>query len=457
MIATKALLRRAPRVGAVLNAARPTSTLVAAKSKPRWHGSGCPCCGPPSGAAAWCSPTTASGSSAAVNRTSRPISFGPTNIGGEAIECDAIVAMGVNDLQLKRVKVAPPAPGEVRMKVVANAICHTDLYTLEGSDPEGLFPAILGHEAGGVVESVGEGVTSVKPGDHVIPCYTPQCKEPDCIFCMSSKTNLCPKIRATQGQGVMPDGTTRFADAVDGTPYHHFMGCSTFCEYTVVPEIAVAKIDPAASLETVCMLGCGVTTGIGAVRNTTAVEPGSSVAVFGLGAIGIAVIQAAKKAGAKRIFAIDVNETKFDLAKAVGATDTLNPNEHDKPMAQVLVGMTQWGIDYTYDCTGNVNVMRSALESAHRGWGVSCVIGVAAAGQEISTRPFQLITGRKWVGTAFGGYKSRDAVPELVKENLEGSLPLDHYVTARFNGLKSIPEAIEGMHTGKVLRAVVSY
>jgi len=343
------------------------------------------------------------------------------------------------------------------MKVVANAICHTDLYTLEGSDPEGLFPAILGHEAGCIVESVGEGVTSVAPGDHVIPCYTPQCKKPDCIFCASPKTNLCPSIRTTQGQGVMPDGTSRFVDAETGVPYHHFMGCSTFCEYTVTPEIAVAKVDERADLATVCMLGCGVTTGIGAVRNTTGVEAGATVAAFGLGAIGLAVIQAAKMAGASRIFAIDVNEDKFETAKQLGATDVLNPLSFDKPIQQVLVEKTQWGVDYTYDCTGNVAVMRSALEAAHRGWGVSCVIGVAAAGKEISTRPFQLVTGRKWVGTAFGGVKSRDGVPELVSEYLDGTLALDHYVTARFNGLESTMEAIDSMHSGKVLRAVVSY
>ena len=260
-------VRATRRIPTSITFARPASTLISS----RRHGGGCPCCAPPSGAAQWCAPSTASA------RKARPISFGPIAAKGEAIECDALVAMAVNDLQLKRVKVAPPAPGEVRVKVIANAICHTDLYTLEGSDPEGLFPCILGHEAGGVVESIGEGVTSLAVGDHVVPCYTPQCKKLDCIFCQSNKTNLCPAIRATQGQGVMPDGTSRFADAADGTPYHHFMGCSTFAEFTVVPEIALAKIDKAADLTTVCMLGCGVTTGIGAVRNTTAVEPGASV------------------------------------------------------------------------------------------------------------------------------------------------------------------------------------
>lgn len=365
--------------------------------------------------------------------------------------------MDVNKLEMRKVRVAPPGPGEVRMKVVANAVCHTDLYTLEGSDPEGLFPSILGHEAGGIVESIGSGVTSVSVGDHVIPCYTPQCKKPDCIFCMSSKTNLCPEIRATQGKGVMPDGTSRFVDAENGTPYHHFMGCSTFCEYTVLPEIAIAKIDPRADLATVCMLGCGVGTGIGATRHTTQVEPGSSVAVFGLGTIGMAVVQGAKIAGAGRIFAIDINEDKFEAAAALGATDFLNPMKHDQPIQQVIVDITQWGVDFTYECTGSVAVMRSALEAAHRGWGTSCIIGVAAAGQEISTRPFQLITGRRWTGTAFGGIKSRDGVPELVNEHLDGKLPLDAYVSQRFSGLASTMEAVESLHSGNVLRTIVTY
>ena len=381
--------------------------------------------------------------------------------------------------------------GEVRLKVVSNAICHTDLYTLEGSDPEGLFPSILGHEAGAVVESVGEGVTSVKPGDHVrrpmprappsvkstcnalspadpmarlggqvIPCYTPECRTPECIFCASGKTNLCPQIRATQGQGVMPDGTTRFASAADGSPLHHFMGCSTFAEYTVVSEISCALIDPRADLETVCLLGCGITTGLGAVRKTTSVESGSSVGVFGLGAVGLAVVHAAKMAGAAKIFAIDTNPKKFAAAADLGATDFVNPTDHEQPIQQVIVGQTKWGLDYTFDCTGNTAVMRAALESAHRGWGTSCIIGVAAAGQEISTRPFQLVTGRRWVdrppfptspqaktqpsqahpahafalrwmGTAFGGYKSRTEVPMLVDEHLSGALPLKQYVSHR--------------------------
>ena len=440
-------VRATRRIPTSITFARPASTLISS----RRHGGGCPCCAPPSGAAQWCAPSTASA------RKARPISFGPIAAKGEAIECDALVAMAVNDLQLKRVKVAPPAPGEVRVKVIANAICHTDLYTLEGSDPEGLFPCILGHEAGGVVESIGEGVTSLAVGDHVVPCYTPQCKKLDCIFCQSNKTNLCPAIRATQGQGVMPDGTSRFADAADGTPYHHFMGCSTFTEFTVVPEIALAKIDKAADLTTVCMLGCGVTTGIGAVRNTTAVEPGASVAVFGLGAIGIAVIQAAKLAGAGRIFAIDVNPDKFELAKQLGATDCLEPAEHAEPMQSVLVEQTKWGVDYTFDCTGNTEVMRAALEAAHRGWGVSCVIGVAASGKEISTRPFQLVTGRKWVGTAFGGWKSRSDVPQLVERYLEGELEVDAYITHTFKGVEATTEAFHALEGGDCLRAVVVY
>lgn len=392
----------------------------------------------------------------AASRKSQ-ISFSAQDNGGDVIECDAAVAYGVNDIRVSKVKVAPPRKGEVRLKVVANAICHTDLYTLEGSDPEGLFPSILGHEAGAIVESVGEGVTSVAVGDHVIPCYTPECRQPDCIFCSSPKTNLCPTIRATQGQGVMPDGTSRFADVSNGLPLHHFMGCSTFSEYTVVSEISCAKIDPRADLETVCLLGCGVATGLGAVRKTTCIESDSTVGVFGLGAVGLAVIQAAKGAGASRIFAIDTNSEKFNTARELGATDFINPKDYAKPIQQEIVAMTKWGLDYTYDCTGSTEVMRAALESAHRGWGTSCVIGVAAAGKEVSTRPFQLVTGRTWKGTAFGGYKSRSEVPELVDEHLRGDLPLAQYVTHRFKGVSAIAKAIDAMHSGKVLRAVVTY
>jgi len=375
---------------------------------------------------------------------------------GKPIQCKAAVAWGVNDLKTETIIVDPPKAGEVRLKVHANALCHTDIYTLEGSDPEGLFPCILGHEAGAVVESVGEGVTSVKPGDKVIPCYTPECKEPDCIFCMSEKTNLCPRIRSTQGQGVMPDGTSRFR-TVDGTTINHFMGCSTFSEYTVVAEISCAKIADEAPLDVACLLGCGVATGLGAVFKTTDVEAGSSVAVFGLGAVGLAVIQGAQMRNASRIFAIDTNPAKFEMAKFLGATDCVNPSDFDKPIQQVLVGMTTWGVDYTYDCTGHTDVMRAALEAAHRGWGTSCVIGVAAAGHEISTRPFQLVTGRKWMGTAFGGLKSRTEVPKMVDQYLSGELALDHYITHRFNGIEGTKDAIHALHGGQCLRAVVSY
>lgn len=451
--------RRASRSASTARAAARSASSAAraaARTAPKWHESGCPCCSPPSGAAAWA--RTAKQPVASP----RPISFASDAGTGQALECEAAVAHAVDDIRIESIKVAPPRPGEVRLKVVANAICHTDLYTLEGSDPEGLFPSILGHEAGAVVESVGEGVSTLQVGDHVIPCYTPQCGEPDCIFCQSPKTNLCPRIRTTQGQGVMPDGTSRFALASDGTPLHHFMGTSTFAEYTVVSEISCAKIDPRADLETVCLLGCGVATGLGAVRKTTAVEPGATVGVFGLGAVGLAVIQAARGAGASRIFAIDTNPAKFAAAQELGATDFVDPNaaEHGgAPVQQVLVGASPggWGLDYTYDCTGHTSVMRSALEAAHRGWGTSCVIGVAAAGQEISTRPFNLVTGRRWVGTAFGGYKSRADVPRLVDEHLSGELPLAQYVTHRFDGVGAIPEAIEAMHTGEVLRAVVTY
>lgn len=378
---------------------------------------------------------------------------------GQPIKCKAAVAHGVNDLRIEEITVAPPKAGEVRVKVHSNAICHTDIYTLSGQDPEGLFPSILGHEAGAVVESVGEGVLSVKPGDKVIPCYTPQCGEPDCIFCnppRGKRTNLCPKIRPSQGAGVMPDGTSRFSSA-NGDEIKHFMGCSTFSEYTVLAEISCAKVSDTAPLDTASLLGCGVATGLGAVWNTCDVEGGSSVAVFGLGAVGLSVVQGAQMRGAKRIFAIDTNPGKFEMAKELGATDCINPADYDKPIQQVLVEKTQWGVDYTFDATGNTGVMRAALESAHRGWGESCIIGVAAAGQEISTRPFQLVTGRKWTGTAFGGFKSRSEVPVLIEDYQNGKLKLDHYITHRFNGIDSTLEAIEALHSGDCLRAVVTY
>eukprot|EP00580_Thalassiosira_gravida_P019918 CAMPEP_0201659218 /NCGR_PEP_ID=MMETSP0494-20130426/2043_1 /ASSEMBLY_ACC=CAM_ASM_000839 /TAXON_ID=420259 /ORGANISM="Thalassiosira gravida, Strain GMp14c1" /LENGTH=609 /DNA_ID=CAMNT_0048136619 /DNA_START=119 /DNA_END=1948 /DNA_ORIENTATION=- len=376
---------------------------------------------------------------------------------GKVITCKAMVARGPKvPLATEMVTVDPPREGEVRVKVIANALCHTDIYTLDGHDPEGLFPCILGHEAGCVVESVGEGVTSVKPGDHVVPCYTPQCAAPSCIFCQSPKTNLCPKIRGTQGQGLMPDGTSRFKDK-DGKPIYHFMGCSTMCEYTVIAEISCAKISKGLPLEKACLFGCGVATGLGAVWNTCKVEPDSSVAVFGLGAVGLAVIQGAKMAGASRIIAVDVNPGKFPSAIELGATDCVDSSKLDKPVQNHIVEMTEWGADYTFDCTGIVDVMRAALECAHRGWGTSCVIGVAASGHQISTRPFQLVTGRTWKGTAFGGFKSRRDVPQLVQRCIDGKLPVDHFITHTFDGVECTNDAIDALHGGSCLRAVVRY
>lgn len=332
----------------------------------------------------------------------------------QPIQCKAAVAYAPNTpLIVETITVDAPKAGEVRIKVIANALCHTDLYTWSGQDAEGKFPCILGHEAGGIVESIGSGVTSVKVGDKIIPCYTPECKESSCIFCMSKKTNLCPKIRSTQGQGVMPDGTTRFH--INGKDIYHFMGCSTFSEYTVVSEISCAKISDNSPLDIVCLFGCGVSTGLGAAWNTCNVENNSTVAVFGLGAVGLAVIQASKSRGASRIFAIDIDNNKFEMALKLGATDCINSNQLPEGFVNVqnyIVSLTKWGVDYTFDATGNVQVMRSALECAHRGWGQSCVIGVAPAGHEISTRPFQLVTGRQWKGTAFGGFKSRTEVPK---------------------------------------------
>jgi len=375
---------------------------------------------------------------------------------GKPITCRAAVAWAPKEpLKVETVVVAPPKKGEVRLKIICNSLCHTDVYTWEGSDPEGLFPSILGHEAVGIVESVGEGVLSVVPGDYCVPCYTPQCNEASCIFCMSPKTNLCPQIRGTQGKGVMPDGTSRFT--VGGKEIFHFMGCSTFSEYTVIAEISAAKINPAARPELACLFACGVATGLGAVWNTTKVQRGSSVAVFGLGAVGLAVVQAAKMAGATRIIGVDMNKKKFDQATTIGCTDLVCPSDHSKPVQQVIVEMTKWGCDYTFDCTGNVEVMRSALECAHRGWGVSCVIGVAAAGKEISTRPFQLVTGRHWTGTAFGGWKSREAVPRLVEDMLNGKLPVDHFVTHKLQGIDKYNEAIDILHKGDCLRCCVFY
>jgi len=374
---------------------------------------------------------------------------------GKTITCKAAVAWEAKKpLDVTNIQIDPPRAGEVRVKVMANALCHTDIYTLDGHDPEGLFPCVLGHEAAAVVESCGEGVTSVKPGDVVIPCYTPECKSHDCIFCQSPKTNLCPTIRGTQGQGFMPDGTSRLSK--DGKPIFHFMGCSTFAEYAVIAEISAAKINPGADLNKMCLLGCGVATGWGAVFNNTKVQPGTTVAVFGLGALGLSVIQAAKAAGARYIVGVDINDAKFEAAVKMGATECVNSLTCEGgDVKSVLLAKEKWGYDYTYDCTGIVQVMRCALEVAHRGWGESCVIGVAAAGKEISTRPFQLVTGRNWKGTAFGGWKSRTEVPKLVQTVMRGEMALDPYVTHTYKGLEHVNESIDALHSGSCLRAVV--
>ncbi|ESK36664.1 S-(hydroxymethyl)glutathione dehydrogenase [Acinetobacter nectaris CIP 110549] len=365
----------------------------------------------------------------------------------------AAVAFGPGEpLKIVEVDVAPPQKGEVLVKISHTGVCHTDAFTLSGDDPEGVFPAILGHEGAGVVVEVGEGVTSLQAGDHVIPLYTAECKE--CLFCKSRKTNLCTSVRATQGKGVMPDGTTRFS--YEGKPIYHYMGCSTFSEYTVVAEVSLAKINPEANHEQVCLLGCGVTTGIGAVHNTAKVQEGDSVAVFGLGGIGLAVVQGARQAKAGRIIVIDTNPEKFKLAEEFGATDFLNPKDFDQPIQQVIVEMTGWGVDHSFECIGNVNVMRSALESAHRGWGQSVIIGVAGAGQEISTRPFQLVTGRTWKGTAFGGVKGRSQLPTMVEDAMKGDIQLEPFVTHTMP-LEQINDAFELMHTGQSIRTVIHY
>ncbi|HEH9426115.1 TPA: S-(hydroxymethyl)glutathione dehydrogenase/class III alcohol dehydrogenase [Aeromonas sobria] len=371
----------------------------------------------------------------------------------QSIKCKAAIAWGPGQpLSIEEVDVMPPQAGEVRVRIKATGVCHTDAFTLSGEDPEGVFPCILGHEGGGIVESVGAGVTSVKVGDHVIPLYTPECGE--CKFCKSGKTNLCQKIRATQGKGLMPDGTTRFSK--DGQPIYHYMGTSTFSEYTVLPEISIAKVDPAAPLEEVCLLGCGVTTGIGAVMNTAKVKEGESVAIFGLGGIGLSAVIGARLAKAGRIIAIDINESKFELARKLGATDCINPNDYDKPIQEVIVELTDGGVDFSFECIGNVKVMRAALECCHKGWGESVIIGVAGAGQEISTRPFQLVTGRVWRGSAFGGVRGRSELPSYVQRYMQGEFRLDDFITHTMP-LEQINEAFELMHEGKSIRTVIHY
>ncbi|TNF33054.1 MAG: S-(hydroxymethyl)glutathione dehydrogenase/class III alcohol dehydrogenase [Gammaproteobacteria bacterium] len=355
-------------------------------------------------------------------------------------------------LVIEEVDLQGPQAGEVMVKLAATGVCHTDAYTLSGEDSEGVFPCILGHEGAGVVVEVGAGVTSVAVGDHVIPLYTPECGK--CKFCLSGKTNLCQAIRATQGKGLMPDGTTRFSK--NGKPIYHYMGTSTFSEYTVLPEIAVAKINKAAPLDKVCLLGCGITTGIGAVLNTAKVEPGATVAVFGLGGIGLSVIQGAVLAKAGRIIAIDINESKFEMAKMLGATDCVNPKHYDKPIQEVIVDLTDGGVDYSFECIGNVNIMRSALECCHKGWGESIIIGVAGAGQEIATRPFQLVTGRVWRGSAFGGVKGRSQLPGYVDRYMKGEIKLDEMVTYTMP-LDDINKAFDLMHEGKAIRSVIIY
>jgi len=369
------------------------------------------------------------------------------------IKSKAAIAWGPNQpLSVEEVDVMLPRKGEVLVRIIASGVCHTDAFTLSGEDPEGVFPAILGHEGGGVVEQIGEGVTSVAVGDHVIPLYTAECGE--CKFCQSGKTNLCSAVRETQGKGVMPDGTTRFYK--DGQPIFHYMGCSTFSEFTVLPEISLAKVNKEAPLEEVCLLGCGVTTGMGAVLNTAKVEKGDNVAIFGLGGIGLSAIIGAKMAGANRIIGIDINESKYELAKKLGATDCINPKDYDKPIQDVIVEMTDGGVEYSFECIGNVDVMRSALECCHKGWGESVVIGVAGAGQEISTRPFQLVTGRVWRGSAFGGVKGRSELPEIVNRYMAGEFALDDFITHTM-GLDKINEAFDLMHEGKSIRSVIHF
>ena len=355
-------------------------------------------------------------------------------------------------LTIETVQLDGPRAGEVLVEIKASGVCHTDAYTLSGKDSEGLFPAILGHEGAGVVVEVGQGVTSVKPGDHVIPLYTPECRQ--CEYCLSRKTNLCQAIRGTQGRGVMPDGTSRFS--LNGTPLYHYMGTSTFANYTVLPEIAVAKIREDAPFDKVCYIGCGVTTGIGAVIYTAKVEPGARVVVFGLGGIGLNVIQGARMVGASQIVGVDINPDKRAMAEKFGMTDFVNPQELEGDLVPYLVDLTKGGADYSFECIGNVNVMRQALECCHKGWGVSVIIGVAGAGEEIRTRPFQLVTGRVWKGSAFGGARGRTDVPTLVDWYMEGKINIDDLIT-HVMPLEDINQAFDLMHQGESIRSVVTF
>ncbi|HPH28877.1 MAG TPA: S-(hydroxymethyl)glutathione dehydrogenase/class III alcohol dehydrogenase [Pseudomonadota bacterium] len=370
----------------------------------------------------------------------------------------AAVAYAPNQpLQVEEIELSGPKAGEVLVRIVATGVCHTDAYTLSGTDPEGIFPSILGHEGAGVVVEVGAGVQSVTAGDHVIPLYTPECRQ--CKFCLSNKTNLCQAIRSTQGQGLMPDKTSRFSSlsgARAGQPIFHYMGTSTFSEYIVLPEIAVAKVRKDAPLDKVCLLACGVTTGIGAVLNTAKVEPGATVAVFGMGGVGLSAIQGAVMAKASRIIAVDTNPSKFEFARQLGATECINPKDYDRPIQQVLVELTDGGLDYTFEAVGSVQVMRAALESCHKGWGVSVIVGVAGSGQEISTRPFQLVTGRVWKGSAFGGVRGRTELPGYVDRYMSGELKIDPIITHNLP-FDQINHAFDLMHEGKSIRAVLHY
>jgi S-(hydroxymethyl)glutathione dehydrogenase/alcohol dehydrogenase len=352
-------------------------------------------------------------------------------------------------LEVEEIDLAGPSRGECLVRLAATGVCHTDAFTLSGRDPEGLFPVVLGHEGAGVVEEVGPGVEELEPGDHVIPLYIPECRR--CRYCLSGKTNLCIVLRETQGRGLMPDGSSRLSKG--GRMLHHYMGTSTFADYTIVPEIALAKIRRDAPLDKVCLLGCGITTGIGAVRNTARVEPGSSVAVFGLGGIGLSVIQGAVLARAERIIGIDVNPAKFELARQLGATDTMDPNEVDDVVA-AIVELSDGGVDYSFECIGNVDVMGQALACTHRGWGQAVIIGVAGAGEEIHARPFLLVTGRRWLGTAFGGTKGRTELPGLVDGYMEGRVKIDEMVSATLP-LDEINRAFELMHEGQAIRSVL--
>mgnify|MGYP001275054098 FL=1 len=354
-------------------------------------------------------------------------------------------------LEIEELDLDGPEEGEVLVKIIATGVCHTDAFTLSGEDPEGIFPSVLGHEGAGIVVEVGKNVTSVKPDDHVIPLYTPECRE--CNFCLNPKTNLCQAIRETQGQGLMPDGTSRFS--FKGKPVYHYMGCSTFSEYTVMPEIALAKVREDAPFDKICYIGCGVTTGIGAVFFDAKVEPGSNVVVFGLGGIGLNVIQGANMAGAYKIVGVDINEEKVALAEKFGMTDFINPKKIEN-VVEAIVDITKGGADYSFECIGNVDTMRQALECCHKGWGESVIIGVAGAGQEISTRPFQLVTGRVWRGSAFGGARGRSDVPTIVDWYMDGKINIDDMITHTMP-LEDINEAFHLMHEGKSIRSVVQY